>query len=107
MMTSRRGSSLSISTFHISGALCGGEDEEEEDTSARAFSRYSALNLERASFSAGVNAETSGEEDIVLKGRGRWIGCGKESLSVCVRERPAACGDYHTMCVAVATVGGV
>jgi len=98
-MTSRRGSSLSISTFHISGGGLGDEDPAEEDTSARAFSRYSALNLERASFSAGVNAETSGEEDIVVNGRERWIGCGKESWAVCVRAKEVLFAATIIRCV--------
>jgi hypothetical protein len=91
MTTSRRGSSLSISTFHISSDEEDDEDEEEEETSARAFSRYSSLNFARASFSAGVNAETSGDDDDDdIVGQREFTPCAKlnglRKGKLCVRE---------------------
>ena len=100
MTTSRLGSSLSISTFHISSDEEDDEDEEEE-TSARAFSRYSSLNLAMASFSAGVNAETSGDDDdddIVRQRELCKVGQTEEREVVCERGAlDSATSDYHTM----------
>jgi len=62
MITSTRGSSLTIGIPHISWADVF---DESPEASVSALSTYSALNFERASRSAAVKAAISGDDDMV------------------------------------------